>query len=259
MIDIVIPTCEKDIETLPHVIRGVKEYIINCGKIYVICAKSIPVPSDTIFIDELSFPFSPGQIKDCVKGKVYYGRNPLWYYQQLLKLYAHLVIPSLSSSHLIVDSETIFYNRYNPLENGLATYTTSSEVNENHRRHMKMLLPTIEIHSPVKSGICHQMLFQTEVLNNLFERVSNSFKERFGYSLPFWKIMLFFSTNFTDVIIDYSEYDLYYNFIWTFYADKIQESSEITWDNSDRILTSSSYTYLTAHAHIRKVEPKVQP
>ena len=251
-IDIVIPTCPKDIETLPYVINGVRKNIIGCGKIYIICSKELEKYTEgCIFINERSFPFSPETVIACVKEKIYYGKNPLWYYQQLLKLYAHRVIEGLSSSHLIVDSETIFYNLYNPLENGKATYTTSSEVNVNYRKHMKLLLPEIKIYSPVKSGICHQMLFQRAILEDLFEKVLKSFKQKFGYVLPFWKIMLFFSTNFTNTIIDYSEYDLYYNFIWTFYSDKIQESDKITWDITSKILEKSDYTYLTAHAHLR--------
>jgi len=107
----------------------------------------------------------------------------------------------------------------------------------------------------VKSGICHQMLFQRTILEDLFNKVSASFTQRYGYTLPFWKIMLFFATNLSHVIIDYSEYDLYYNFIWTFYPDRIQESDTIKWDISSSIPEKSEYTYLTAHAHLRCAQP----
>ena len=72
-----------------------------------------------------------------------HGRQEGWWLQQLLKLYSFQVIKNISSNILIVDSETIFYNKYIPIKSNKSYYAVSNEVFKDFRVHMKHLLNDI--------------------------------------------------------------------------------------------------------------------
>ena len=114
---------------------------------------------------------------------------------------------------------------------------------------MKLLLPDIQIKYSNVSGICHQMLFQTHVLLNLFDRVCASYKKTTNVSEPFWKIMLLVMVN--NNLSEYSEYDIYFNFILAFHSWSVKLSTGITWDITGIIPETSDLIYFTAHAHLR--------
>ena len=251
-LDVVILTCKKDVNTLDQCVTRVRKYIKNLKNIYVICNKSLESSvHNATFIDEEIFPFTIASIKDFIKDKSLNGRIIPWFYQQLLKLYAHIIIPSLNNNHLIVDSETLFYNEYSPFENGKVLYPVTREVSRESRTFIPILLPDIKIKYDDFSGTVHQMLFQTHILQHLFDRVSECFFRRTGQKIPFWKIMLFMATCFTNHIIAFSEYDLYVNFILTFHSNVTKLTADIEWDTVGIIPETSNYTYLTAHAHFR--------
>jgi hypothetical protein len=246
-IDVVIPTCAKDIETLDRCIKGVRDNIEGLGNIYVICDSNLKEKiNGGIFIDEKSFPFNISDITGAIFGDINYkssgGRSGGWFLQQLLKLYSVFVIQEISPNVLIVDSDTIFFNKYRPIVNNIGYYTVSNEVNLDYRKHMDILLDGI-IYDKRYSGICHQMLFQKHILQDLFDRVEIKYKK------PFWKAMLDISKDNNRLY--YSEYDLYFNFAFTFYKENLQITNKITWDISADIPNVSEYTYITAHKHIR--------
>jgi hypothetical protein len=239
-IDAVIPTCLKDINTLEYVINGLKKNITNIRNIYVLCHDSLKNNiSFGIFVDESIFPFSIQDVNNYVSD---HGRGKGWWFQQLLKLYSYQCIEGISSNILIVDSETIFYNKYTPIENNIVHYAVSNEINNNYRDHIKLLLNDININVNF-SGICHQMLFQTHVLQNLFDRIE------LQYNMPFWKVML--EINKKNNNRGYSEYDLYLNFALSFHKNTIKLTNDIKWDISSIIETNTDYTYLTCHSHLR--------
>jgi hypothetical protein len=113
---------------------------------------------------------------------------------------------------------------------------------------MKYLLNDIHIFNNRISGICHQMLFQTHVLQNLMDRVEKYHLDMKGVYMPFWKIMLNLSEEYK---IYYSEYDIYFNFMLTFHKNNIKITNNIRWDVSTKIPSSSNYTYITAHSLLR--------
>lgn len=240
-IDLVIPTCVKDIHTLDLVIEKARQNI-PVRNIYVICHSSLKDCVKGIFVDEDTFPFSMEDCRKLVLDTRTSRGGPGWFFQQLLKLYSH-TIKGISTNVLIVDSETIFYNKYTPIHENTAFYTVSNEVNSDYRSHMKHLLPYLNIYSDKISGICHQMLFQRHVIQNLFDRVTSLYG-----GLPFWKIFMEITRQYKCV---YSEYDLYFNFILHFHPATICIKNEIRWDLTGTIPETSEYTYLTAHSHLR--------
>ena len=252
-IDAVIPTCLKDINDLSYVIKGIRKNINNIRNIYVVCHRKFKeyIGDDAIFIDETIFPFSIEDVAEYIFGDRNYSTNSSrsqgWYFQQLLKLYSFKVIDGISSNILIVDSETIFYNRYIPIKDNISYYTVSNEINHDYRKHIKLLIPNINIDNRF-SGICHQMLFQKHILQNLFDQVETL------HNMPFWIAMLYISKMNNRMY--YSEYDLYFNFIFSFHKNTVKLSSNVKWDISPIIPETSEYTYITAHNHIRNTEIK---
>jgi len=112
---------------------------------------------------------------------------------------------------------------------------------------MKLLLPDIRIYKNTLSGICHQMLFQKHILQNLFDRVE--YYHKTSVHVPFWKLMLQVAKQ--NNRLEYSEYDLYFNFMLTFHRPIIRLTNGITWDISPNVPEYSEKTYLTAHYHLR--------
>jgi len=246
-IDVVIPTCLKDIDTLKYAIKGARDNISNIRNIYIIAKNTLKNEiCGEIFIDEENFPFSIQDVAEYVFGERNYpgnhGRSQGWWFQQLIKLYAFKVIKGISTNIMIIDSETIFYNKYTPIHNNMAYYAVSNEINKEYRKHMKLLINEINIKENI-SGICHQMLFQAHILNNIFDRVE------LKYNTPLWKMMLLITKH--NNRLSYSEYDMYFNFILSFHKNTVTITNKIKWDISTIIPEKSDYTFLTAHAHIR--------
>ena len=249
-IDVVIPTCLKDIGTLDSAVRGVKKHITNVRNIYIVCNRAYKDKIKSgIFIDEDAYPFSKKDITDMqLLKKIDIGKEG-WWFQQLLKLYSFKIIKNISSNILIVDSETIFYNKYTPIKDNKVHYAVSNEITNSYRRHMKLLLKDINIFNNRISGVCHQMLFQTHVLQNLFDRVETYHKHINNIYVPLWKIMLNVSKN--NNCIKYSEYDLYFNFMLTFHKNTVKLSNNISWDISSILPNNTKYTYITFHSHLK--------
>jgi hypothetical protein len=261
-IDVVIPTTIKDLNTLGRVVNGIRKHIINLNNIYILCSKSINIHiNDIIKVEEECFPFSIDDISIKFGNKLNTlnrGRKANWYYQQLLKLYCFLYIPNIKTNIMIVDSETIFYNDYSPIENNIANYPISNEINNEYRKHISLLLPELIIRYPHISGITHQMLFQKHILQHLFDITEEIFFKRYNYRLQFWEIMLFFTNITSDNVIEYSEYDLYFNFVLSYYNNSIKINN-IPWDISAHIPEINYNIYLTCHSHIRnkKIEKEM--
>jgi len=248
-IDVVIPTCLKDINTLQLVITGVKRNVENVRNIYIVCNHTYKDKiKEGIFINEEAYPFSINDISSINLSSKLDGRQAGWWFQQLLKIYSFKIIKHISSNILIVDSETIFYNKYTPITDNKANYAVSNEINDEYRDHMKYLLGDINIFNSKISGICHQMLFQTHILQNLIDRVEKYHIDMREIYMPFWKIMLLLSERYK---IYYSEYDIYFNFMLTFHKNTVNITNSISWDISSIIPRSTNYTYITCHSHLR--------
>lgn len=215
-IDVVIVSHPKDKETLDLCIEGLRK---NCREIRrVIVVSPIPLTDKAEWFSEDLFPFS----KDRIAMKIARGdrrksveffrgkhRSPGWYFQQLLKLYSSFIIPDLSSNVLVVDADTIFMNPVvflNDAFGGLFCYGTK-RVMPAYFEHAKKLLPGYERVYPDVYSVCHHMLFQRPILEDLFSVVEDYHKT------SFWKAFCF--------CVDpehnkgASEFEIYYNFALT--------------------------------------------
>jgi hypothetical protein len=209
-IDVIIPAHEKDLAKLNYCIAGVKKNISAARRIIVISKEKYTDKAE--WFDETLYPFSYQEVSDLVLGS-----NVGWNFQQLLKLYSVLVIPNISENVLILDADTVFYRRVNFFsEEGLPLYNLSKDQNladsDFHQRtlkHIKKILPEIFEKLPAKfknvSGICHHMLFQKRIIQDMFSKVEAVSKT----DDPFYKIFLKNCENSYGV----TEYNLYFYFL----------------------------------------------
>src|SRR5436190_474838 len=111
-IDVVIPCHEKDALTLELSINGVKKNCKNIRRIIVVSKKKLT--NNAEWFDEARYPFNRRSIlmtifNNDISKVAQYETAPRnrtgWIYQQLLKLYAPLVIPDISSNVLVVDAD----------------------------------------------------------------------------------------------------------------------------------------------------------
>ena len=101
-------------------------------------------------------------------------------YQQLLKLYAPVVLPNLSPNILILDADTIFLNPVSfmtPEGNPLMNYY--EEMESAYLKFVKKFLPDVQCNN-LPSGVTHHMLFQKPVIDDLFSVVEAY------HQAPFW-------------------------------------------------------------------------
>ena len=168
--DIVIVASNKDFQVLIHGIPSIQKYI-KSKHIYIITndVSQANIMFGSIenisIIDETIFPFKYSDIEKYVPGV---GSRAGWYLQQFLKLYAGNVL-NLSEYYLVIDADVVFYSPISFFNNNChPIYTMGSEHHHPYFDHMNRLHPSLTKIATV-SGITHHMVFNRNILNELFE------------------------------------------------------------------------------------------
>lgn len=186
--DIVTPFHSKDADVFwSYTIPSLLKNAVGLQKIYVVCAAEAwrdLASSQIEFIDETKYKFSFQDIKAYLDNTSRAG----WYYQQLLKLYAHQVIRDLNENYVIWDSDTVllrptafFHNDYGEVR---ALFAISPEYNPPYMEHMKRLLPSLERISGKWGGVTHHQPWMISIMKKLFQDVEHR------HSTMFWKAYL---------------------------------------------------------------------
>jgi hypothetical protein len=186
--DIVVPFHSKDAPVFwNHTLPGLLKHAAGLQTVYVVCSAQAwkdPGHPQVKFFDEARYPFSFQQVKEFLSNTSRAG----WYYQQLLKLYAHIVIHDLMDNYVIWDSDTVllrptafFHNDYGEIR---ALFAISPEYNPPYMEHMKRLLPCLERISGRWGGVTHHQPWMRPIMKKLFEDVQH----RHGTS--FWRAYL---------------------------------------------------------------------
>ncbi len=253
-IDVVIPCCRKDADlTLEPCIEGIKKYCANVRRIIVVSPSRFTENAE--WFDEAGFPFAKDDMIKLVNKKN--KKKPTeqkvgWYYQQLLKLYAPLVIPEISSNVLILDADTIFLHDVRFLNtNHGGNYATGTEYVRDYFDHAVKLLPGFKKVFPNHSGICHHMLFQRSIVQDLFALVEKT------HGCSFFEAFCKFIPNLHPYQYHASEYELYFNFAFA-------KTNQVTlrplkWLNSPYLddierYRREGYAYVSCHAWLRKTK-----
>ena len=214
-IDVVIPCVAKDLEVLEQCIQGAKNNFEGIRRIIVVSPERYTNSAE--WYDEAEFPFSIRDIaEELVSNKkealvfLKNGERAGWYFQQLLKLYAPLVIPGISSNVVVLDADTIFLKPVKFLNNkngGL--YGIGREYHLPYFKHMNRLIPGLSKVYPQYSGVCHHMLLQRDVIQQLFHTIETI------YQKEAWKAFCNLVDPATLPFSGMSEYEIYFNFIFT--------------------------------------------
>ncbi len=250
-IDIVIPTHKKDLQILEYCIDAAKKKIVGAGRVIVISAEKYSDNAE--WFDEKLFPFSITTVRESV------GDSCGWYFQQLLKLYAPLIIPNISENVLVLDSDTVFFRRVKMLDNNGRAFCTVSKDENTERQdfdqrvaeHTEKMLPSLAIKNLPKefqgiSGINHNMIFNRKILLDLFSKVAAHHGGE-----QFYKVFLKFSQQLHSA----SEYQIYFCFLLIYHRDKVHLRKLCYKNTSDinirKYRKRFKYHYCSFHSYLR--------
>lgn len=254
-IDVVIVTHPKDKETLDDCINGIRE---NCHKVgRIIVVSPLKLTDQAEWFDEKKYPFTvddmivaigKGDKKKGEKYFQYHWRPPGWYLQQLLKLYAPFVIPNISSNVLVVDADTIFMNPVEFLNDSFGGLFCDSHLiaKKRYLNFAERFIPGMKRIYPHSYGVCHHMLFQRSILEDLFNLVEKHFHT------TFWEA---FCLNISlDKDKGASEYQMYYTF--AFNRTHQVDIRPLKWTNSAKLEQRNSfkkrgYHFVSFHDYLR--------
>ena len=172
IVDVVVPTTNKDTVTLEHCINSIRKYLKHpIGNIYIVSpsndiTRRIATENKCIFIDESTV------IKDLSKEDIHYnvvGKDRSgWLFQQLIKL---SVDTFAENEHILVmDSDTFLVHSVKYLHKGRIILNTSDEYYETYFKVYRNLMKENPV-SP-NSFITHGMLFSKQYLSEMKQFIS---------------------------------------------------------------------------------------
>jgi FkbM family methyltransferase len=239
--DIIIPVgpCDKDI--IYKQIEYTKKNIIGYRYIYLLCYDPTININGCITIDENIFPFTLDSVSK-FHGKI--DRNG-WYLQQLLKLYAGIIIPDILERYLVIDSDTFFLKPTIFVENNKCLYNFGTEYHTPYFEHMfKLDKDLIKVNKHI-SGICHHMMFETKYINELITKIEENHND------TFYNVFLKLVSDSNTCLSGASEYEIYFNYMLKNHSDKIT-IRRLTHNNVNCLLNiPSQYDYISYHWYLR--------
>jgi FkbM family methyltransferase len=238
--DIVIPVGPNDIEVIQKQIQYTKKNIIGYRNIFIISYDPSINIDGCATIDERIFPFSIDTIAK------YHGKRTRngWYLQQLLKLYAGIVIPDILERYLVIDTDTFFLKPTKFIENSKCLYNFGTEYHLPYFKHMLRLSRDFVKMDRNKSGICHHMIFETKYIKDIFSLVENNHGDLF------YNVFLKYVANEHYTGSGASEYELYFNYMLKYHSDKIK-IRPLKWRNSSELELNLDLDYISWHWYNR--------
>jgi FkbM family methyltransferase len=238
LFDIVIPCGPNDINKLHEMIKHTKKNIVGYRNIYIVSYDKNIYIDGCITIDEKIYPFNINTIEK------HLGKNERngWYLQQLLKLYAGFTIKDILNNYLVIDTDTFFMKPTIFFENETPLYNFGTEYHIPYFQHMIKLHPTL-IKQNEKSGICHHMIFQKDIILELFKLTENYHKKYF------YKVFLECVDPMQILGSGCSEYEIYFNYIQIYYKNKYK-IRKLNWCNSKYLIENQNYDYISCHWYL---------
>lgn len=224
MIDVIIPAHKKDIETLDLCIDGIRKNVKDVRRIIVISKEKLIDNAE--FYCEEDFPFS---FKD-VGNIIGFHRKTFNYYGGLIQTTSALTVPDLERDVLICDADTIFLKETEFIdEDDVALFNASYDIpahvySHPYLEHMEKLIPGLTKQTKY-SGICHHILIQKDILQEMFNRVEEI------HNMPFWKADI--SVTLQDykslnpkpphgkAPLLFTTYELYFNYCLKYHKDRV--------------------------------------
>jgi len=208
--DVVIPYHEKDSEILPYCIDGIQRHLRGVRNIYVISRECPDIEDPIQWISESQFPFTLEDVGTYIQSTN--GRQG-WYYQQLLKFYAHTVIPGLLNKHLIVDSDVVFVRPVEFFKGGKLLFDYGGMYVPAYFDHMQALSPTDFNSGSKESGVTDCMMFRADILQELFKRIETN------HNRLMWQALLSYVVPERYNHSGMSEQEMYFHFVLANYPE----------------------------------------
>jgi Family of unknown function (DUF6492) len=169
-VEVVIPAVEKDLETLPYAIEGVRKNLQHpIKRIWVVApdcpsVRQISERLGVCFIDEAKVaPLRRDEIHYVVAGKDRSG----WLLQQLIKLNADCIV---ETDHLLVlDADTVLIRPCRLEIGGRSVLYAADEYHRPYYEAYERLLGKRP--GSLLSFVCHYMLFERSVLSRLRDAI----------------------------------------------------------------------------------------
>jgi hypothetical protein len=267
--DIVIPVARKDYQKLKNTISAILENSITSIKnIYVIAQNGEflkylkKLNKKVILIEEHLFPFTINDISNLLEFKNSSYNHSSWYYQQLLKFYIFSVIENISNMVLILDSDFVFCKKISFISNdgkailsngypfkwlqGTTNYPKT--VTHTHIEFAMRFVPGFDIINSF-SGMHHHMVFQKEIIKELFFIVEQYHKT------SFWKA--FINNLEIHKWNAASEYVIYYHFALLRFPDKNLtrhlKTCDLICDETDNIIALNKFNELMINSPFQAI------
>ena len=238
--DVVIPLGPNDEDMIERCVNSIHKHVVGFRYVYVV-AKNPRDISGAIVLNERAFPFN----YETVVEKTHVGRAG-WYLQQLIKLYAPLLISDILENVLIVDADTVFHKRTKFIDNGKLLYDKLMEVHRPYYDHMARLHPSFVPWKKSTSGITNVMLFNRKILIELMEKVEDLHRKNF------WEAFL-------DCITEKSgsgasEFEIYFNYMMNTKQElvRLRPLQWSNWGQRSDTKAPGAWHYVNYHHHQQK-------
>jgi hypothetical protein len=133
--DAVVPAHEKDFPVLRQCVAGLLRWVEPVQRVIVVSRQ--PFPTDDPRVVWVAEPAGGGPLPSLAEARAHVAEHGPqatervgWVYQQLLKLGADSVIPDLSASYLVVDSDVVFLRRVTFAGDARFVYSRSPDDHE---------------------------------------------------------------------------------------------------------------------------------
>ncbi len=194
-----------------------------------------------IIVDESIFPFTKRDVEEYIPNKNRSG----WYLQQLLKLYSGFIIDGILPNYLVIDADTLFLKPTTFFRDDKPLYNIAGEYHKPYFIHMEKLHPEFKKQTR-HSGICHHMMFQTNIIKELFDKVCNYHNKK-----DFWKIFLENVDEKHYGASGASEYEIYLTFLMLYKKDQFIIRN-LSWINYPIIPLNCHFDYISRHWYMRR-------
>lgn len=254
-IDVILPVHKKDAPTLELVIEKIRENISDVRRVIVISKEKFTESAE--WVEEKDFPFTIDDVGNELGGQGGIGKNVRrgWYYQQLLKFYAHFVIDDLLENILIFDADTVPNKKMSFFAKNGAIYMDIGSRGKTHFTyfiHLRKLLPLLEDVDRTILPVVHHMVFNREVIIDLFKTVEDAFQE------PFWKVfcnqVITNSNKSAYLYVGASEYLIYYHYCMNYFREKYVHRVVRLKDDAETFSLEKfrNYDFVSVHQYDRR-------
>ena len=268
-IDVVIPAHSKDAVTLQRTVAGARRYVVGVRRVIVVSRTRLSDGAEFVAEDAFESYFSLERVEE-VLGRigVFHNntRTPFgWYFQQLIKFYAPLIIPGIAANVLVLDSDTVFLRpaRFFEPDSSLETrgmasptiFTVTGDESGPQMLHMGRLLPGLVRQHESMSAIAHHMLLNRGVLEMMFAE-SEEGHGRGGNVVPFHDLFLLEIDSAAEHKKSASEYEIYFNYFYAKFPNQTRVR-HAAWCNGlglamTQMSSSAVYDFVSFHDTFQK-------